>query len=126
MAELSLGASPDNDAMAPAVIIGAIPASMIDTLAAKFAQPAIDTITMAIIGAMINFINSAVPKGFISCLGSFNCNCSPTATKAMGTMVFAKVANTLEITSGKGVPIKNNAIINDTNGGNESTFTAMI
>ena len=118
MAELSLGASPDNEAIAPAVIIGAIPASITDTLAAKFVHPAIATIANAIIGAINNFINSAIANGCISCLGSFNCNCSPTATNAMGTIVLANMSNTFDITSEKGVPMKNNAIINEINGGN--------
>lgn len=72
IAELSLGANPESDAIAPAVIIGAIPASMTDTLAAKLVHPASLTITNAIIGASTNLMRSAIPNGFTSCPGSLS------------------------------------------------------
>ena len=98
IAELSLGASPAIDAIAPAVIIGAIPASMIETIDAWLFHPNILQIIMAIIGAIISLIISAKLKGFISSRGSLNCNCSQTAKSAIGTIVLANELKTFEIT----------------------------
>ena len=75
---------------------------------------------------MINLMNSASAKGCISCPGSFSCNCRPTATKAIGTIVLPNINSTFEIVSGKGVPIKKSAMINETNGGKVRILTAML
>jgi hypothetical protein len=74
IAELNLGASPAIDAIAPAVIIGAIPASNIETRADVEFHPNSLIIKFAIIGATTNLINNEILNGFISCPGSFNCN----------------------------------------------------
>jgi len=69
MAELSLGASPAMDAMAPAVIIGAIPDSRMETFAAMLSQLKAAQISMAMIGAMMSLMPRATPKGFNSSFG---------------------------------------------------------
>jgi len=57
MALLSLGASPFIEAITPAVIIDAIPASIIETFAInKSIQPKIKHIKIATVGAKISLI----------------------------------------------------------------------
>ena len=96
IAELSLGASPAIDAIAPAVIIGAIAASIMETTDAWFSHINILQITIAIIGAIISFTIKATLKGFISSFGNLNWSWRPTATKAMGTIVLENDAKTFE------------------------------
>ena len=72
MAELSLGASPAIEAIAPAVIIGAIAASMIETIEASLFHSNNLQMIMAIIGAIMSFIIKAILKGFISSFGNLN------------------------------------------------------
>ena len=122
MAELSLGASPAIEAIAPAVIIGAMAASRIDTWAAKLFQPKIVQINKATIGAMISLIVNALLNGTKSLLGSLNCNCNPTATSATGTIVEAREDKTVCTVDGNSIPIQKREMINAINGGNVITL----
>ena len=109
IAELSLGAIPAIAAIAPAVIIGAIAASSIDTVEARLFHPKILQTIIAIIGAKISLTNKATLKGFISSFGSLSWSWSPAATSATGTVVRAKASKTFVIVGWNSTPTRNRA-----------------
>ncbi len=69
IAELSLGARPAIEATAPALIIGAIPASIMETFEAMLSQPKIPHANIATIGARISLMLMETAKGLISSFG---------------------------------------------------------
>ena len=126
MEELSFGARPVMEAIAPAVIIGDIPASKIATFVTSPLHPKSFTTTMATSGATISLIKRETLKGASSSRVRRSCNCNPTATRATGTMVFAKVANTFVISASNSTPISDKASIRAINGGKVMILKEMI
>ena len=126
IAELSLGASPAIDAIAPAVIIGAIADYINETTETTLSQENILQIIIAKIGAIISFITNAIEKGFKSSFGNLNCNCKPTATRAIGTIVLENDAKTFERIGLNSTPIKNKAATKEIKGGKVRTLSVII
>lgn len=120
--ELSLGASPAIEAIVAAVIIGAIAASSMETLAERSSQEKIKHIPIAMSGEMISFINKAALKGLISSRFNLNSNCKPTATIARGTTVADKLFKSNSIEEENVTPLKKSATIKAINGGKVITL----
>ena len=66
IAELSLGARPAIEATAPALIIGAIPASRMETFESMLYNPNIPHANISTIGARISLLLMETAKGLIS------------------------------------------------------------